>query len=306
MRKREYSCFECKVGSINPIRHIKHLGRNIKHSYQRIRYGYCDRDVWSIDWWFLSVIPNMLEDLKNKTDCYPSKLENEEQAKPDVSGIVLEKNVGVIRKALKSSRIPEHVYSLGEEKGERVNLFLEDGHWMFTNVEKGYRQDEERYDNIDQACRKLFEQLSSSERKLRKMTRYYEKHKVTEESIRMNMVEEGEKRWKEILSEMIFLFREANEETCTRENPYEKEYWRASDEFTRKYGFFGEGLKNKEEKKKEKEEGWYRMYMPGDLPEYKDISDKHTDEHRKIREYQNACKDKGLDLFKEWFSDLWY
>ena len=81
MKKTDYSCFEARErGFINPIKHIKRWGRNIKHAYQRIRYGYCDRDVWSIDWWFLSVIPNMLEDLKETTHGYPSMPDDFSQA----------------------------------------------------------------------------------------------------------------------------------------------------------------------------------------------------------------------------------
>ena len=60
MSKREekksiYSCIEEKDRVwVNPINVLKRWGRNIKHSYQRIRYGYCDTDVWAIDSWFLT------------------------------------------------------------------------------------------------------------------------------------------------------------------------------------------------------------------------------------------------------------
>ena len=137
--KTDYSCFEQRErGFINPIKHVKRWGRNIKHSYQRIKYGYCDRDVWSIDWWFLNVVPNMLEDLKETTHGYPCMPNNFSQA-------------------LVGTGAPEEVD------------------------------------------------------------------------------EEGMERWKDILSEMIFLFREANEDTCTKKNPYEEEYDREFKEFTEKY-----------------------------------------------------------------------
>lgn len=38
----------------------------IKHVAQRTKKGYSYRDLWSIDWWFLTVIPNMLEDFANE------------------------------------------------------------------------------------------------------------------------------------------------------------------------------------------------------------------------------------------------
>ena len=207
--KTDYSCFEQRErGFINPIKHVKRWGRNIKHSYQRIKYGYCDCDVWSIDWWFLNVVPNMLEDLKETTHGYPCMPNNFSQA-------------------LVGTGAPEEVD------------------------------------------------------------------------------EEGMERWKDILSEMIFLFREANEDTCTKKNPYEEEYDREFKEFTEKYGLFGDGLKTDEEKAEEERKGSYRMYMPSDVPEYKELSELYFAEERKIDEYRYECKDKGMDLFKEWFWNLW-
>ncbi len=208
-RKTDYSCFEARErGFINPIKGVKRWGRNIKHAYQRIRYGYCDRDVWSIDWWFLNVIPNMLEDLKETTHGYPSMPDDFAQA-------------------LVGTGAPKEVD------------------------------------------------------------------------------DEGMKRWKDILTEMIFLFREANAETCTKKNPYEEEYDKVLEEFTEKYGILGDGLKTEAEKAEEERKGSYRMYMLSDVPEYKEISELHFAEERKIDEYRYECKDKGMDLFKEWFWNLW-
>lgn len=209
MKKTGYSCFEERDrGFVNPIKHFKRWCRNIKHAFQRIQYGYCDRDVWSIDWWFLNVVPNMIEDLKDTVHGYPSSPDDFSQA-------------------LVGTGAPEEVD------------------------------------------------------------------------------EEGMQRWKGILSEMIFLFREANSDTCTRENKYEEEYRKASDEFEKKYGFFGDGLKTEEEKAEEEKKGSYRMYMLRDVPEYKEIDELHFAEEREIDKYRNECKDKGLDLFKEWFWNLW-
>lgn len=42
------------------------LIEGIKHVAQRAKKGYSYRDLWSIDWWFLTVIPNMLEDFANE------------------------------------------------------------------------------------------------------------------------------------------------------------------------------------------------------------------------------------------------
>ncbi len=90
-----------------------------------------------------------------------------------------EKNLDVIRHALKRYRVPTHMYSLGSENDEKVNLFSEEGHWMVTNVERGARQFEAQYDDIDAASLKFFSKLSRSEFKLKQMSRYYAKHKTS-------------------------------------------------------------------------------------------------------------------------------
>lgn len=209
MKKSDYSCFlKRERGIINPLKNVKRWGRNIKYAYQRIRYGYCDKDVWSIDWWFLSVVPNMLEDLKNTAHSYPYILD------------------------------------------------------CLSHVVVGTGAPKE----TDEACINL---------------------------------------WTDILSEMIFLFREAHECTCTRENIYETEYQKAREEFMKKYGSFGDKIKNEEEKGEEKNRVNYRMYTLGNVPEYADIYKLYFEEAGKIDEYRDECKDKGLDLFKEWFWHLW-
>ena len=49
---------------------IKEFPQDIKHIYQRARKGYSFRDVWSIDYWFMDILPNMLTDhKKNKRGC---------------------------------------------------------------------------------------------------------------------------------------------------------------------------------------------------------------------------------------------
>ena len=44
--------------------------------YQRLRYGYCYRDIWSIDQWFLTVVPNMIHDLRVNSMVIPASLKD--------------------------------------------------------------------------------------------------------------------------------------------------------------------------------------------------------------------------------------
>lgn len=46
------------------IRLIKQIGRDIKWSHQRIWKGYCDYDLFSIDYWFMKIMPKMLKVFK--------------------------------------------------------------------------------------------------------------------------------------------------------------------------------------------------------------------------------------------------
>ena len=113
------------------------------------------------------------------------------------------------------------------------------------------------------------------------------------------------KEWDKILDRMIFLWRELDEETCSEKNKYEKEYSKASDEFYKKYGFFGEGLETEEEKEKAKKTGSRRMHFMNELPEYEEISRLHMEEEKRLAEYREKCKDEVFDLMKKYFFALW-
>lgn len=112
--------------------------------------------------------------------------------------------------------------------------------------------------------------------------------------------------WDKILDRMIFLWRESREETCSRKNPYEAEYDKASDEFHKKYGFFGHKLQTEAELEENKKRGGGgTVHFMDELPEYKDIYEKHRAEERKLEEYREQCKNEALDMLKEYFYSLW-
>ena len=204
-KKKPYSCFEGSTGSINPVRFIQKIGRNIKYAWQRIRYGYCDRDTWAIRDWFLAVVPNMLEDMRNNLHSFPAAPDSPDGL--DIHGILTEK---------------------------------------------------------DQT--------------------------------------EPEEKWKEILGQMAFLLREADEETCTKKNPLDEAYFAAWKEFTTKHEV-EERLKTPEET--EKHSAYTRVHFPDELPEYKQLSDQYFQNERELWEYRDQCKKEGLQMFEKWFWDLW-
>lgn len=75
--------------------------------------------------------------------------------------------------------------------------------------------------------------------------------------------------WEQILDKMIFCFTEANEETCSQKNEYQLEF----------DNMFN--CKNK------------------------DILNDYTNREIEIDKYMKKNLDEGLDLFKQYFYDLW-
>lgn len=124
------------------------------------------------------------------------------------------------------------------------------------------------------------------------------------EEIRDKVDDYGDKKWSEILSRLTFLLREANEDTCTKVNPYDEEYTRISKEFCAKYGEWGEKLLTDEERAEAKKNGSCPVYLPHHMPEYKDICELHSEEERKLNAYREQCKNEALELFSKWFYSL--
>ena len=51
--------------------------RNVKYSWQRVTRGYCDKDLWNIDYWFLGIVPDMLKQFKETRNGSPGCLGEE-------------------------------------------------------------------------------------------------------------------------------------------------------------------------------------------------------------------------------------
>ena len=117
--------------------------------------------------------------------------------------------------------------------------------------------------------------------------------------------EENIRKWDYILRRMEFLFREANEDTCRKKNPYEEEYDLKQEAFTAKYGMFGEKLKTEEDLAKEKKEHTYRLYTISNVPEYAELSKKWLVTKTELREYRDQCLKQGMALMTKYFRNLW-
>ena len=60
-----------------------------------------------------------------------------------------------------------------------------------------------------------------------------------------------------------------------------------------------------EEQENVKNNRGHRVYFPGDVEEYKELSEKYMEEERKLGQYRMECKNEALSLFSKWFYDLW-
>lgn len=182
------NCFKSKEFCSIP----KDVFRDMKCCVQRIKKGFCYRDIWNIDDWFLNVIPDMLLEFRDS-------------------------QVGI------------------------PNRFLM---------------------NNDSDERALAE-------------------------------------WNAVLTQMAFLFREANEETCTKTNPYDEKYHFALYKFKERFGENGKWVKKKD---------GTRVFIQSlsDIPKYKALKEKYEKAENDLREYRQSCLKKAMSMFAEYFNNLWY
>lgn len=81
-----YPVFDFSVYSIKtPIKNIKHFLFDLKCCRDRIRRGYCEKDAWDVDLWFLEVVPGVLDLLREHADSFPLSLLEHYQDHSDIS-----------------------------------------------------------------------------------------------------------------------------------------------------------------------------------------------------------------------------
>ena len=124
------------------------------------------------------------------------------------------------------------------------------------------------------------------------------------EEIKSKIEKYGEEKWGDVLSRLTFLLREANEDTCSKVNPYDGEYNSMLKEFREKYGEWGEKLLTKEEKAEAKKSGRHPVYLPYQMPEYSEICELYFDEEHNLNEYRENCAKDALEIFSKWFYSL--
>ena len=63
---------------LHPWEVAAHKMRDIHCAWQRAVKGYCYRDVWNIDYWFLRTMPKMIDDLIKVHHGYPGEMTDKE------------------------------------------------------------------------------------------------------------------------------------------------------------------------------------------------------------------------------------
>ena len=72
------SSFAVSCCGRSPLGRIRCALRNISFAFQRLKFGWCHADAWSIDSWFLSVMPSMIDRMVYEDHSYPHGMRAEE------------------------------------------------------------------------------------------------------------------------------------------------------------------------------------------------------------------------------------
>lgn len=107
------------------------------------------------------------------------------------------------------------------------------------------------------------------------------------------------KRW---MKEMNYYFRESEEESCLRKNPYDGEFHRLEEVFEKKYGEFGEKLCTPEELETGRRHR-FTIYSAPD-PVMKEIAKRWLSTSFELDEYRERCAQKAVNLMGEHFFEL--
>ena len=76
----------CKPFIRHPFESIKCFFISLKWAYQRVKKGYCDRDlIFGVDNWLLELLPEMVDEIKEEKSGAPLAIYNEVIASMDLS-----------------------------------------------------------------------------------------------------------------------------------------------------------------------------------------------------------------------------
>lgn len=101
------------------------------------------------------------------------------------------------------------------------------------------------------------------------------------------------KNWDEILTKMIFLWRESSEVTCSFKNEFEDAHMKDYEEYCNKY-----------DSQEVRKSGAYVPSM-SELDEYKELTTKYEAREQEIYNYRVKCLEEAMDMLKKYYFYLW-
>lgn len=119
----------------------------LKHAYQRVTKGYSYRDLWNIDYWFLTVVPKMLQEFSEiKYIGIPGSLVAKIEAEhPEMTPD--ERDELAVNTWRYTCKQIAHLLSEGLEPKEQVNEY-ENEYWGWDDIKKerkyGLKEDENK------------------------------------------------------------------------------------------------------------------------------------------------------------------
>ena len=153
--------------------HIQQVIKLLRYSYERITKGYCEYDLMDIDYWFLTVFPNMLKEFREKSDGCPGSFIDEtkpEEVKYKEGHQKWEEYLQTMENYLRNARLDYYDYIKSNNKEE----------W-YDNIYEDIYEDINALDSS-----KLTKELEKEKGKQQEIDKYYEeRNKGLKEGLRM-------------------------------------------------------------------------------------------------------------------------
>lgn len=136
---------------LHPWEVVIHKIRDIHCAIQRARKGYCYRDLWNIDVWFLDIMPRMIDEFIKIHHGYPCDLTSEEW----------EQILNRMSTCFKDAK--DRVFGFDNPYFEEMQIasILENEHFKSTlsnEIKEKNNEIKEKYNKYEEEQRKIYKQ----------------------------------------------------------------------------------------------------------------------------------------------------
>ena len=98
---------------------------------------------------------------------YTNKLASE------IIAVVFKSQIDALTETLRQFQVRANTYSILSKKDERICLLYRDGEWLILTSERGQEFDVMHFEDIDDACLALIDELSGSDEEKKQMRSYF-------------------------------------------------------------------------------------------------------------------------------------